>query len=303
MRFLPSRAVCAPCLAAVVLVACAKSDKAPAADSPAATATAAPSPAAEQAAAAGSIPVVTITASDYKYDAPDTITAGITTLKLVNKGPELHHVQLFRLTGGKTFADLMAGMKSMAPNAPLPPWIEVVAGPNAPVPGGEQSLTEELTAGNYAILCLIPSADHMPHFAKGMMRSLTVIPATGAVAAAPVSDIKVTMTDYAWDVTPAISAGKHIIRVENAAAQQHEMFIVRLEKGKTPLEVAEWAESPKGPPPGMPMGGMSGMMKGAVAYVPVDLTAGEYALICFIPDAKDGKPHYVHGMMKTFTVS
>ena len=45
------------------------------------------------------------------------------------------------------------------------------------------------------------------------------------------------------------------------------------------------------------------MAKGAVMYVPVDLPAGEYALICFIPDAKDGKAHYLHGMMKAFTVS
>jgi hypothetical protein len=191
----------------------------------------------------------------------------------------------------------------MKPDAPLPPWIEVVAGPNAPVPGGEHLLTEELTPGNYAIICLIPSPDHVPHFAKGMMRPLTVIPATGAVAAVPASDITVKMTDYAWEVSPSITAGKHIIRLENLAEQQHEMFIVRLEKGKTPLEVAQWAEAAKGPPPAMPLGGSSGMPKGAVAYIPVDLAPGEYALLCFIPDWKDGKPHYVHGMMKAFTVS
>ena len=97
--------------------------------------------------------------------------------------------------------------------------------------------------------------------------------------------------------------GKHTIRLENLATQDHEMFIVRLEKGKTPADVAQWAENPKGPPPGMPLGGTSGMRKGSVAYVPVDLAPGEYALLCFIPDAKDGKPHYVHGMMKQFTVS
>ena len=33
-----------------------------------------------------------------------------------------------------------------------------------------------------------------------------------------------------------------------------------------------------------------------------DLTAGEYALMCFVPDSKDGKPHFAHGMMKTIKV-
>jgi hypothetical protein len=35
----------------------------------------------------------------------------------------------------------------------------------------------------------------------------------------------------------------------------------------------------------------------------VELTAGDYGLICFLPDVKDGKPHLAHGMMKTIRVS
>jgi hypothetical protein len=37
--------------------------------------------------------------------------------------------------------------------------------------------------------------------------------------------------------------------------------------------------------------------------VEVDLPAGDYALVCFIPDDKDGKPHFVHGMAKQTKVS
>jgi hypothetical protein len=32
------------------------------------------------------------------------------------------------------------------------------------------------------------------------------------------------------------------------------------------------------------------------------ITAGNYALICFVPDSADGKPHALHGMVKEFTV-
>lgn len=295
IRTFPSRFT--PLLSLFALIACAKPDNAPAKDSQTAAAAASATP------AAAAIPVITIVARDYAYEAPDTVAAGMVSLKLVNKGPELHHIQLFRLTGGKTFADLTAGLKAMKPDSPLPPWVEVIPGPNTPVPGGESLITEDLTPGSYALLCVIPSADHIPHVMKGMIKELTVVPATGATAAAPAADIRVSMTDYAWDVSPAITAGKHTIRLENLATQDHEMFIVRLEKGKTPADVAQWAENPKGPPPGMPLGGTSGMRKGSVAYVPVDLAPGEYALLCFIPDTKDGKPHYVHGMMKQFTVS
>jgi hypothetical protein len=34
----------------------------------------------------------------------------------------------------------------------------------------------------------------------------------------------------------------------------------------------------------------------------VDLPAGEYGIICFDPDAKDGKPHLAHGMIKQLSV-
>jgi hypothetical protein len=245
----------------------------------------------------------TITAKDFAYEAPDTITAGMVKLKLVNAGPSLHHVQLFKLDDGHTAAELEAGFKQMKPGSPPPPWIHDVAGPNSPVPGGgEARILEELAPGNYAIVCLIPGADNVPHAMKGMVRALTVVPAKGPSASAPASDISVKLTDYAFAVTPEFTAGVHIIKIENEAAQSHEMLLVQLAPGKTPADLAKWVENQQGPPPAKPLGGISGMPKGATVYVPVNLTPGEYGLLCFLPDAKDGKPHVAHGMMKQFTV-
>jgi len=39
----------------------------------------------------------------------------------------------------------------------------------------------------------------------------------------------------------------------------------------------------------------------ASATLPID--AGQYVIVCFIPDAKDGKPHSAHGMVKQITIS
>ena len=254
------------------------------------------------AAVAAAPQIITITARDFAYDAPDTVSAGMVTIKLVNQGPDLHHVQLLHLTDGKTAADLQAGLKAMKPGSPPPPWAHDVAGPNAPVPGGEQSIMEQLEPGNYVMVCFISGADGVPHVMKGMIRPLTVIPATTAAAPAPSADINVTMTDYAWKITPEITAGKHIIKIENAAAQSHEMVIAMLAPGKTPADLAKWIEKQVGPPPGKPIGGISGMGKGAVVYLPVDLESGEYGILCFLPDAKDGKPHVAHGMLQQISV-
>ena len=51
-----------------------------------------------------------------------------------------------------------------------------------------------------------------------------------------------------------------------------------------------------------PMGGVTFLDKGGKGSFTADLSAGDYGLICFVPDAKDGKPHFVHGMMKTIKV-
>jgi len=59
----------------------------------------------------------------------------------------------------------------------------------------------------------------------------------------------------------------------------------------------------KGPNPAEPLGGVSVLEKGGRASFTADLTPGNYGLICFVPDTKNGKPHLAHGMMKNITVS
>ncbi len=283
-----------PLTALLLLAGCAKADVAKNTDTAAAAA-----------ATAGSVApaIVNIVATDYRFDAPDTISAGLVSLRLVNNGKEMHHVQLVRITGGKTYAELMDGMKNAPPGSPPPPWVETVGGPNVPGSADGQIVTQELTPGSYAMLCFIPSPDGMPHVMKGMSHALTVVPATGPAATVPTADVTVSMSDYAWEVSTPITAGKHVFRLVNTAAQDHEMVIVRLNPGKTMMDFAQWAEKQVGPPPAVPVGGTAGMPKGVVAYVPLEFTPGEYAMLCFIPDAKDGKPHVAHGMMKAFTVS
>jgi len=78
--------------------------------------------------------VVNIVASGYKYDAPATIPAGLTTFHLTNTGKEPHQANLIRLDSGKTYADLVNGVKNMKPGAPPPGWVVPAGGPNADAP-------------------------------------------------------------------------------------------------------------------------------------------------------------------------
>jgi uncharacterized cupredoxin-like copper-binding protein len=263
-------------------------------------------PRSSEASAAGEEPrapkVVTITARDFAFDAPDTLTAGLTTIRLVNQGPDLHHVQLIRLEGGHRLADMQ---KAMQAGGPPPAWARDVGGPNTPAPGAESNATLRLDAGRYALICFIPSADHVPHVMKGMGKEIVVVPpvtSAKAGAAMPKPDLTVTLKDYGFDFSGVVTPGRHTLRVRNAAAQSHEFFIARLEKGKTAPELIAWVDKPEGPPPALPLGGTTAMATGLENDITVDFEPGEYALICFVPDAKDGKPHFVHGMVHQLTV-
>src|SRR5436853_7850502 len=77
--------------------------------------------------------VVTITATDYAFGGPDTIPAGLVTLRLVNVGKEPHQAGLVRIDSGKTGTAVEAALESPGPP---PAWMVFVGGPDV-VPAGD----------------------------------------------------------------------------------------------------------------------------------------------------------------------
>lgn len=256
-----------------------------------------------QSAASAEPQTITITARDFSFVAPDTVNPGLTRIRLVNEGPNFHHAFLVKLNEGKTLADFGAAMQTLKPSDPFPPWAVVAGGPNPGPIGGESSILQDLEPGTYAVICVVDIPDKVPHVMKGMTATMIVRDTPAAPTPAPESDVTMTLADYSFGLSTALTAGKHLIKVENAADQPHEVLIVRLAEGKTMEDFGKWASDFKGPPPGDALGGVAPFSKGRSIYVPVDLTPGNYVLICFVPDSKDGKPHVEHGMIAQLTVS
>ena len=112
----------------------------------------------------------------------------------------------------------------------------------------------------------------------------------------------VTLEDFAFTFSQSLRPGKQVIEVRNAGRQSHELVLVKLVPGKTAHDVIASIENPMRPQAGMPIGGVTPMSMGETNWISVDLEPGSYALICFIPDMGDGKPHFMHGMTKEFEV-
>jgi len=249
--------------------------------------------------------VVTITATDFAFQAPDTVPAGLTTFKFTNQGREPHHVVLMgaRADAGKTMADLDSVMRM---EGPPPAWLTLPGSNAVTMPGDSGNVTTTLEPGPYVLVCYISSPDGQMHVMKGMSRPLVVTPAAVGAAAPPEpqADIVITEKDYDFELSQPLTAGAHTIRVENAGPQIHEVTIELLAPGKTLADYQAWvAGGLKGEPPARPVGGFIGPNPGQHGWFNVTLVPGTYLLTCLVPDAQDGKPHVAHGMIKEITVS
>lgn len=243
--------------------------------------------------------MITITATDYAFELPAQVPAGVVTIHLTNNGKEIHQAQVIRLEDGKTVGDFGEAMKHPGPP---PTWVKFLGGPNAAGPGGSAEGSVVLEPGSYAVLCLIPSSDMVPHVMKGMIHPLEVTASQGEPSQLTGASDTLTVTDYAFTESTTLTPGHHVILVKNAGAQGHEVVLVKLPPGVKIEAVGKWADTMKGAPPGMPVAGVTALDPGTSATFAADLTPGMYGLICFIPDAKDGKPHWTHGMMTQFKV-
>ena len=245
--------------------------------------------------------IVTFVATDYGFAGPDRISAGVTTMQVVNQGHDLHHIQLLKFAQGKTASDFRAAIA--ADPSRFPGWVTFVGGPNAVVPGQEAAATMMLDEGDYLLICLIPSEQGVPHVALGMQKPLAVKGGKATVVSRPKADMTITTSDFHFQQSRPITAGTHTFEVVNRGTQTHEVVLVKLNPGTTARDFAAAVEPRTStPPPGMPMGGVVGIEPGDQAFFTARFEPGRYGLICFFPDPVTGKPHFMHGMTADFVV-
>lgn len=236
-------------------------------------------------------------ASEYAFDGPAELAAGVTEVTLANEGSEPHHVTILRLADGKTFQDYVEASRNPGPP---PEWATAVGGVAGVGPHGEATVTMDFEPGAHVLLCLVPDREGTPHVAHGMARPLTVTE-TESAASAPVADATLTLGDF--NFTWGGAEDGTVIRVVNGGEQAHEAQLVQLAEGASLEELlASFGPNATGPPPGRFLGGAAGLSPGEAMWLSGDLSPGTYALLCFIPDGRSGKAHHELGMVAEFNV-
>ena len=179
------------------------------------------------------------------------------------------------------------------------------AGGTEAIPGQTTEAIIDLTAGEWVVWGDDPTAPQKP----------LVLNVTGDFpkdVKDPEATLTATLVDFAIQIEGTLTAGKHVIKVQNHGAQPHFLDI---EKGPDSMTKEQVAMALMMPPDATPAaGGLSESSLSPVFYSPtqsigtdtwhhIDLTDGTFLAACFFPTAGTGVPHALNGMIDVFKVT
>ena len=246
----------------------------------------------------------------FEVDGSDFVR-GTNTITFENTGTQTHHLQLVQI-GPHTLEEALAGAAALGAGEEPPDWFIPRGGVGQLAPGESASITDSFAPGNYALLCFVPDiADGVPHLAKGMAALITIAGDQND-ADIPEADFTVSGVDsgdgssYGFEGVTSVDAGEVTVRFRNGGSELHEANLFKLAPGFTVEQLvgALTAEGPPpaGPPPFTPVGALQAMLPGSSQTATLDLEAGTYVFICFVPNPQ-GVPHFALGMVQELTVN
>lgn len=240
--------------------------------------------------AAGAIPEVAIEMGDAGPSIAAEVPSGVVAINL-NAAPG---ALLARLNEGVTLDQFNEGLSQPDPTAAVA-LVSLLGGASNTTDG---KLIVDLQAGQHVLV-------NFPEDGPPSAVSFTAGEASGATA--PAADVTVDLVDFNFAIPAEIEAGPKVWQISNKGQQWHEMAIVKLNEGASiddVLAMLQSEEESAAPPPFEEVAFWSPNSPGETGYVTWDLPAGEYTVICFLPDlAGDMTSHAAHGMVATLTVT
>jgi hypothetical protein len=241
------------------------------------------------------LPEVVIVAEEYAFSGPERIDGGWKTIRLKNKGHEIHHVQFLKLPAEKTGKDFNEALASDSTR--LPSWVVRYGGVNSVMPGEEATVIINLDPGEYVLICGIPDKRGLPHVIRGMSKSIQVTSPDHEPDDAPAPDVTVLMKEFSYVFDRPLTVGERMVRVRNNGTQAHELLLLKLAPGASVQDFLELYEpGALGNAAGRTIGGLTGLSPGREAFLPLHVAPGRYGILCFLADPRRRTPHFMAGM-------
>ena len=241
-----------------------------------------------------------VVANEYAFRAPASARPGLNRVVLVNEGKELHHIVILRLPDS---LDASRALRKLTQHQSLGADAHGVGGPGAIFPGDSSVAWITLERGRYMFLCFIPAQDKLPHAMKGMVAQLDVTGDDFSDERAPAATLTLSASEYAFDLSVPPRAGRATIEFRNTGTQEHDYAILQLPDSADPVATARRLGRADTTLKYVRLVGGSGpLAPGRRSWNRATLARGHYAVVCFASDERDGRSHYLHGMVRTFDV-
>lgn len=132
---------------------------------------------------------------------------------------------------------------------------------------------------------------------------ITLVACGGAAKAQQATKVTIKAHDYSFEAPTQIEAGLVSITLENEGQEPHHVQLARLNDGVSPEQFqTALQQNPEAALALVTWAGGPGVVDfGGSQEVTMDLTAGTYMLLCFIP-SPDGVPHLAKGMVASLEV-
>jgi hypothetical protein len=222
------------------------------------------------------------------FSVPESVEGGVVEIELTNSAKGAHGAQLIGADDGHTPQEALKLGNAWGENGkPLPEWVTPAGGVGSIPSGTTASVTQELAPGKYIVVDLDSDAN-------------TELEVTGDSGAGDLASDGATIeaTEYEFTST-GLKAGKSRVLVDNTGGEPHFIAGIGIKPGSTIADVRTFFRTEKGKPPIDESRSFSTAVieGGAKQSVQIELEAGKYALLCFVPDRAGGPPHVVKGMI------
>jgi plastocyanin len=251
---------------------------------------------------------IEITASDYAFQVPASVPAGVTTFRFRNNGKQRHELNISLLKPGVSIDSLLAAVRRDESVKSLTdgPVGVLFASPGELTEG---RLTTELIPGrHYAVICIFRDSAAAPrHYDMGMYAIVRVADRPPSAVATGIPTDTIIGTDYAFQYPRTVTPGRRRFAFRNEGKMRHELSIALLRPGVTLQKVQE-TEKAGGDVDALfekdfglvhARGGESPLGQLEIEMLP----GREYTLACFFQDDPKAPEHYTLGMYGSIRVS
>jgi hypothetical protein len=238
--------------------------------------------------------------ADGKLQGVPSAKSGLTQISFTNQAKKKYDLQLVRVEGNHTLAEVLKVTSSDGP-VPIPTFMKGGGGVGTTDAGKTATITQLLDGGRYFVLA------EPDQGGKPVTAEMTVSGGKGT-GTLPKADAKVTATEYKFDAT-GLKAGRQKIEFDNDGAQLHHAIFIPIKAGVTLAQAKKFFTTDgkgAGPPPfdAKRNGPSTTVIDSGVKLVfDAQLDPGKYALVCFLSDRKGGPPHVAKGMISEVDVT